>query len=150
MVITRSKKLAIWVVVVGIVSMALGASFIVQGFAKSNLITKAMIAENITYGGAGGTIVGIIDTPQEAQAMANILEEHHLAMGNYSQLKKDDPARQTILNAMTMENSLNLAQIGFGLTQVVEATGAFMILVGLTLGAGGMATILSKHTKETQ
>lgn len=145
MVITQSKKLATLVVIVGIVSIVMGTFFIIQGFAKSNMITKAMSSESITYSGAGGTIVGSIDTAQEAQAMADVLKEHRQAMGVYTELKRDDPARQTILNAMTMENSLNLAQIGFGLTQVVEATGAFMILLGLTLGAGGTATIINKH-----
>jgi hypothetical protein len=33
---------------------------------------------------------------------------------------------------------------------VVEASGAFMILIGLTLGAGGVAVIVSRHTQETQ
>ncbi len=106
-----------------------------------------MVSENITYGGAGSSIVGVIDNVQEAQQMADILKEHRQAMGNYSQLKRDDPNRQTILNAMTMENSLNLAQIGGGLTQVVEAMGVFMIIIGLTLGAGGTAALFSKHTK---
>jgi uncharacterized membrane protein YphA (DoxX/SURF4 family) len=149
-VITQSKKLAILAVVVGIVSIVLGSIFIAQGFAKSNVITEAMVSENITYSGAGGTIVGIIDTPEEAQAMADILQEHRQALGSYSQLKRDDPNRQTILNAMTMENSLDLAQMGYGLVQVVEASGAFMILIGLTLGAGGVAVIVSRHTQETQ
>ena len=144
MVITQSKKLAALVMVVGIVSIVLGAFFISQGFAKSDEITKAMVSENITYGGAGSTINGIIDTSQEAEEMANVLYEHRSAMGNYSQLKRDDPARQTILNAMTMENSLTLARLGFGLTQVVEASGVFMVLIGLTFVAGGAAVVRSK------
>jgi len=62
--------------------------------------------------------------------MADVLQEHSAAMGNYSQLKRDDPNRQQILNALTMTNSLEMAVMGFGLTDVVKASGAFMILVG--------------------
>jgi len=126
------KTLAVLVLVIGIVSIALGGFFIQQGFAKAALLTDEMTKANITYGGAGGDIDGIIDTPQEAQVMANILNEHSAELGNYTQLARDDPNRQTILNAMTMTNSLEMAVMGFGLTDVVKASGAFMVLVGLT------------------
>ncbi len=143
------RKLAMLAVLVGIISIAMGGFFIFQGFAKAEMLTKAMTSENITYNSADGTINGVIDTPQEAQAMAAVLKEHRDAMGNYSQLKRDDPNRQQILNAMTMENSLNLAQMGFGLTQVVEGSGAFMILMGLTFGAGGIVVLRSKKAQPT-
>jgi hypothetical protein len=124
--------MAILVVVLGVVSLALGGFFVKLGFEKADLITQQMVAQEITYGGAGGDIVGIIDTPQEAQVMADILQEHSKELGNYSQLARDDPNRQQILNALTMTNSLEMAVMGYGLTDVVKATGAFMILVGFT------------------
>jgi hypothetical protein len=101
------------------------------------MLTNAMKEEKITYAAADGSINGVIDTPAEAASMAAVLKEHRQSTGIYTELAKDDPARQTILNAMVMENSLNLAQMGFGLTQVVEGTGAFMILVGIALGTSG-------------
>jgi hypothetical protein len=125
------RKLAVVVLLLGLVSLALGGFFVQLGIQKANYLTEKMAAQNITYTGAGGAINGAIDTPQEAQAMADVLQEHSAAIGNYSKLAKDDPNRQQILNAMTMTTSLELAVMGFGLTQVVEASGAFMILVGL-------------------
>lgn len=135
------KKVAVVVLIIGLISIALGGFFINTGFTKANMITEKMVSENITYGGAGGTIAGIIDTPDEAQTMTGILDEHSKAMGNYAQLKKDDPNRQQILNAMTMTNSLQLAVMGFGLTDVVKASGAFMILIGLSLGLISVPTL---------
>jgi hypothetical protein len=126
------RKLAALILVLGLVSFALGGFFIQQGFAKAAVLTEAMSSQKISYGSAGGSIQGVIDTPQEAQVMADVLSEHLKQYGSYSDLKKDDPNRQTILNGMTMVNSLELAVMGFGLTDVVKASGAFMILVGLT------------------
>ncbi len=142
----RKKGLGILLGGVGIICMVMGAIFIAQGFAKNAVLTAAMVSENITYTGAGGSIVGIIDTPAEAKVMSDVLAEHRQAMGSYSSLKKDDPARQTILNAMTMENALNMAQMGFGLVQVVEATGAFMIILGGTLGIVGIVALRANRT----
>ena len=130
--------------VLGVISIALGSFFIYQGLNKAALITETMKEENITYGAADGSIQGIIDTPTEAASMAAILKEHRLAQGNYAELDRTDPKRQTILNAMTMENSLTLAEMGYGLTQVVEGTGAFMLLVGIALGTSGVVGLRHK------
>lgn len=141
---STGKKLAIWVLLAGVVSLAMGAFFVAQGFVKSSMITQAMMSENISYGSAEGKIIGAIDTPEEALAMAMVLKEHRAtSYGNYTQLKRDDPGRQQILNAMTMENALTLAQMGYGLTDVVKANGAFMVLIGLTLVATGASALWS-------
>jgi len=130
MINSLGRKVAVLVIALGVIAILLGGFFIQQGFAKASYIREKMAEQNITYAGAGGKIEGIIDTPQEAQAMADILTEHAKAIGNYSQMDRNDPNRQTILNAMTMINSLELAVTGSGLTDVVKATGAFMVLTG--------------------
>jgi hypothetical protein len=117
----------------------LSGVFIFQGISKSNMIVEAMRLEKVSYGSADGSIDGLIDTPTEAATMAGILKEHRMDnYGYYSELARDDPNRQTILNAMTMENSLNLAQMGYGLAQVVQANGLYMGMMGLTLVAGSV------------
>jgi hypothetical protein len=138
MVITSNKKFATFVLLVGVVCVLIGGFFVYQGISKSNLVINAMRSENITYGGAGGDINGIIDTSAEAATMAAILNTHsHEQFGNYSQLKRDDPNRQQILNAMTMQNALNLAVMGSGVAEMAEGTGGFMLIIGLSLVAGG-------------
>lgn len=132
---STGKGVALLVLVVGLVSLVLGGFFIHQGFDKANLITEAMRAQEITYGGAGGAIVGIVDNRAEAQVMSDILLEHSKEYGSYTSLGRDDPNRQTILNALTMVNSLQMAVMGYGLTDVVKASGAFMILVGFAFVA---------------
>ncbi len=141
MVITGSTKLATMVLLVGILSVVMGGFFIYEGVAKSNLITTSMELEKVKYNSADGAINGIIDTRQEAAVMAGVLREHRVNdYGYYSELKRDDPKRDQILKAMTMENALNLAQLGYGLTDVVKANGVFMVMIGLTfiLGAASV------------
>lgn len=139
-----SRNVAILVIVLGIIGVAMGGFFVTLGFQKANMITDKMVEQNITYTGAGGEITGAIDTPQEAQVMADVLAEHSAALGNYSQLARDDPKRAQILQAMTMENSLEMAVMGFGLTDVVKGTGAFMVLVGGTLALIGIVSVRSR------
>jgi len=144
MVISGTKKLGTILILAGIISLVFSGVFVFQSVSKANLITEAMCLENVTYGGADGTIDGVIDTPAEAQVMAGILREHRMERyGYYSELERDDPNRETILKAMTMENSLNLAQVGYGLADVVKFTGLFMGLVGVTLVVSGAFVIRS-------
>lgn len=144
MVISYSKKLATIVLLVGVVSVVMGGIFIFQGIDKGNLVIEAMCLEKVEYGGADGTIEGIVDTPDEAQVMAGLLREHRMEnYGHYTELARDDPKRDGILKAMTMENALNLAQVGYGLSQVVIVTGIFMVIIGLTLGVGAVSVIRS-------
>lgn len=138
MVLTASKKLAALVLIVGLVSLVMGGVFISQGIAKSDLITATMIEEKVSYNAADGSINGIVDTPQEAVSMSAILKEHRTTnYGYYSELKRDDPNRDQILKAITMENSLNLAQLGYGMTDVVKINGVWMVIIGLAFMATG-------------
>ena len=70
--------------------------------------------------------------------MANTLREHRLDIGIYTELARDDPQRDTILKAMTIENSLNLAQLGYGVTTVVIVSGVSMVIMGIALGGTGL------------
>jgi hypothetical protein len=139
------RKLAMIVIAVGLVAVVIGGLFIGLGFQKSQLITDKMAEQAITYTGAGGDIQGIIDTPQEAEVMANVMSEHLKGIGNYSELPRDDPKRAQILQGMTIENSLQLAVMGSGLTDVVKGSGAFMILVGGVFALIGVSAFRNRR-----
>jgi hypothetical protein len=143
MVNNIGKKVAILVLAMGLISFALGGFFVQQGFAKADMLTTAMSEQKISYGSAGGTITGVIDTPQEAQAMADILTLHLKQYGNYAELKKDDPARQTILNGMTMVNSLEMAVMGIWSDRRGQSQWRFH-------GPGGIHFRNCSHTRNTQ
>jgi len=137
MVNNSAKVGMIVLLILAVICVAFGVAFIQQGIAKNSMITEALAFEKVKYASedAKGAIVDVVDTPAEAMAMSEILKEHRINnYGYYTELKRDDPKRDQILKAITMETSLNLAQMGYGLVTVVEGTGAFMIVVGLALG----------------
>lgn len=131
-----TRYLAIVVLLLGVVSLALGITFIVQGASVSAMITERVVAERATSGAE--EVVGIIDTPTEVKATSDYLREHRMDLGIYTELERDDPKRATILKAMTMENSMNLATLSYGVSTVATVTGVFMLIVGIALGGTGL------------
>ena len=147
MTIVNKSTLAIVLILAGIISLTFGSVFIVQGFAKANLITEAMRIERAAYGSADGEIEGVIDTCYEAQVMAGVLREHRMERyGVYTELERDDPGRATILSAMTMENALNMAVLSYGVTDMAKANGGFMAVIGITLILGGVYVSRTRKT----
>ncbi len=132
-----NRNLGRVVLLLGVVALVIGAVFIGQGIAKNTMITEAMQVERITYGGAE-EINGVIDTAAEAELMAGVLKEHRLELGVYSELDREAPERDAILKAMTMENSLNLAQLGYGVVTVVIVSGIFMVIIGIAVSGTGL------------
>ena len=148
LVITKKNTLAVLFILVGIISIVFSGVFLYEGFDKSKLITREMQSENITYTSAGGEIAGVIDNPAEAIVMAGVLKEHRSTRyGAYTTLKNGDPNRDQILKAMTMENALNLAVLGYGVTDVVKASSAFMGLTGLLFTVAGVVLARSPRVK---
>ena len=142
------RKLAILILLIGLVSIAIGAVFIGQGIAKDNYLVTAMRQEKITLGIPSDKITEgeIIDNAKEAQIAGDTVREHrHQIAPTYGDLlggKNFDPTNPqqlTYAQALNLENYLYLAVLGFGLTQVVIASGVFMIITGIALGGTGLA-----------
>ena len=142
------RGLAILVMFLGLVAVVVGAVFISQGIAKDNLLVTAMQQEKITLGIASDKLAEgeVIDTAEEAEIAGDTVREHrHGIAPTYGELlggKQYDPtnAQQlTYAQALNLENYLYLAVLGFGVTQVVMGTGAFMVIMGVALGGTGLA-----------
>ena len=136
-----SRYLAIVVIICAVISLAIGIVFIQQGFAKEAFLTEAMQQEEITMDG----VEGIVDTPQKAQTAGDTVREHrHGIAPTYGDLLgggRFDPTdlqQLSYAQALNLENYLYLAVLGFGVTTVVIASGAFMTIMGIALGATGV------------
>lgn len=145
-----SRYLAIVVLVIAVVSVAMGATFIYQAIDKENLMRGMMRAEKVTYGLPEERVKqgDVIDTPAEAQAVADIVREHrHSIAPTYQELlgagKYDptNPKHLTYTQALNLENYLYLGVLGFGVTTAITATGAFMILAGIGFAAIGVVLL---------
>ncbi len=138
-----AKVLGISVLVVGLVGVALGIVFLQQSFSKSAMIKERMAAEQVTLGlpaaGEPGYIEGnVVDTAGEAQVASDTLREHRMdSYGTYGDTARGSAERTSFLDALNMENSLNLAQAGFGISTMALGSGVFMIVMGVGLMTTG-------------
>ena len=142
------RKLAVIILVLGLVGIVLGGVFLYQGFTKNNQLKEAMRTEQIVLGIDTGDIEEgeLIDTGKEAQVAGDTVREHrHGIAPTYGELlggekfNATNPTQLTYAQALNLENYLYLAVLGFGFTQAVLAIGVFMIVVGLALGGTGVS-----------
>ncbi len=132
--------LGLAVIVLGVIGLAIGIVFVQQGFAQENWLVQAMKQEQITLPGTNT----IVDNEATALEAGNIVREDRRKIApTYGDLLgggKFDPTNPKDLSyaqAMNIENYLYLAVTAFGVFTVIKATGAFMIVTGLALGATG-------------
>ncbi|MFC1958630.1 hypothetical protein ACFLV6_01765 [Chloroflexota bacterium] len=144
-----SRYLAVFVIIIAVISLAIGIVFIQQGFTKEAFLVKAMQQEQITMDG----VEGIIDTPNEAQIAGDTVREHrHSIAPTYGDLLGEgrfdptDPQQLSYAQALNLENYLYLGVASFGIFTVVKASGAFMIIMAFALGATGI--VLLRLTRE--
>ena len=138
------RFLAIGVVIVGVVSLALGTVFIVQANTTTTEIRAGLQDEKVTLGlpaedEDGYTNGNVVDTTTELKAAQDILLEHMRdSYGTYGDTGRDSPERTSYLDGLTLMNSMYIATMGYGVTTVITGIGAFMIIVGIALGATGV------------
>ncbi len=141
-----NRYMALVVLVIGLTSMGIGIGFVVEAQVKSNWMKQQMRDEKITLGLSADAIArgDVVDTAAEAQKAADTIRQHrHDNFGTYNEVlggqpfNPADPKQVEYMQALNLENYLYLAVSGFGLATVVLASGVFMIIVGIALGAGG-------------
>jgi hypothetical protein len=137
-----SRFLALLVIVLGIVCLGIGAFFIYQGISKNNFLVTNLSQEKITLGLTQDQINAgqVDDTATELQkASDQVSSDRHSIAATYGDLlggqrfNPADPKQLTWAQALNLENSLNLSILAFGVVQIVEGAGAFMILVAIAL-----------------
>ena len=140
--------------VLGVVAIAMGAVFIYQGITKDSLVRSEMRAEKVTYGLPREAVDRgeVIDSAAAAQKVADTVREHrHNIAPTYDALLKGgkydptNPQHLTYSQAINLENYLYLGVLALGLTTVVLASGVFMIVTGVAIGATGLA-LLARRT----
>jgi hypothetical protein len=141
-----SRILSLFVVLIGVIALVVGGIFIWQSMAKNDLLVKAMQQEQITLGIESDKLTAgeVIDSAAEAEIAGDTIREHrHGIAPTYGDLlegKQYDPTNPMQLSyaqALNLENYLYLAVLGFGVTQIALGAGAFMVVTGLALLAGG-------------
>ena len=129
---TTVKVLGVLVVVAGAILAVAGLAtwLVVQGELEEQAITVADDAANF----AGQPV----DGPFTAYAEAEIIEEHALdATGGltYAELDREDPRRDTAMNASFLRSSLFTSVVSFGVAAMAMGLGVVFALIGVALVA---------------
>ncbi|GIH10843.1 hypothetical protein Rhe02_89100 [Rhizocola hellebori] len=114
-----------------------GVIFIVAGGVTWLAVRSQLSDENITVSEDASAFAGDkVAGPFTAYVQANTIEKHALeATGGktYSELAKDDPARQTAMTASFLRASLFTSVVAFGVALMAIGIGVAMILIGMGL-----------------
>lgn len=142
-----NRIISLVISILGLVAILIGVVFVFQGVSKNNMIVERMNAEKVTLAldPNNPTQLTPIQNGTDAQMAADTIATHRRAIApSYQELLGNgrfDPSdlkQLTYAQAMNLENYLYLAVTAFGLVQVVEAAGVFMIITGAALGLIGL------------
>jgi amino acid permease len=125
--------------VIGIISAIAGVILIIAGGVTYGMVGSKLDEQNITVSEDAANFGGSkVNSPWTAFAQADIIEHHALeATGGktYAELEKDDPLRETAMNASFLRGSLFTSVVAFGVAALVIGLGVMFILVGYALFA---------------
>jgi hypothetical protein len=137
----KLRYLGLSVLILGTIGLVIGIVFVQQGFAQERWLEQTMNQEQITMPDGSGTV---INNEATARAAGDLVRQHrHNIAPTYGELlggqnfDPTNPTQLTYAQALNLENYLYLAVTAFGVFTVIKATGAFMIVAGLALGATG-------------
>ena len=120
-----------------IVVMVFGAIFAVAGTGTWIAVSSNLANEKIVVADDAAAFAGeLVDTPWEAWAQADIINKHALAASEgktYSELDRENPVRETMMNGSFLRASLFTSVVAFGVALLVLGLGVVFIITGEAL-----------------
>ena len=127
------RRHAPWIAsaVLGALLVAGGAYMAIEGLSVRNEIEDQLKDEQIVTS-QDSKIPGVpVDDAETARAQANVIKQHTLGTwGPYSQLPRDDPRRAQFVDGVALRTALNVAVMGFGVTNLVIGAGVLVLAAG--------------------
>lgn len=121
----------------GIIILAFGIVFVAAGAVTWFVVQDQLAAENITVSEDADMLAGEkVDGPFAAYAEAQVINEHALEATDgktYAELGREDPTRQTAMQASFLRASLFTSVVAFGVAAMAVVLGICLILIGISL-----------------
>jgi len=122
---------------VGLAGILGGVVMIIAGGAVWGTVSSQLAAEKITVAEdaaflAGAPVIG----PLSAYAEADIINHHALDMSEgltYAELDREDPLRDTVMNASFLRTSLFTSVVSFGVAAFAIGLGLLVALFGWSI-----------------
>ena len=122
---------------IGIAVMVAGAILAVSGIVTWIVVQTQLADENITVSDDAARFQGDpVDGPLTAYAQADVIEKHALeASGGltYAEIPRDDPVRDTVMDASFLRASLFTSVVAFGVAVMALGLGLVFVIIGIAL-----------------
>ena len=122
---------------VGLIVIVAGVVFAVAGVVTWFVVADQLAAENITVSEDADFLAGSdVNGPFAAYAQAQVINKHALEETGgktYAELERDDPARQTAMQASFLRSSLFTSVVAFGVAALATVLGVLLVLIGWAL-----------------
>jgi hypothetical protein len=121
----------------GILVVLAGVILAVGGALTWVMVQSTLADEGITVSDDAARFAGDpVDGPLTAYAQAEVIEKHALEAGGgktYAELDREDPARDTVMDASFLRASLFTSVVSFGVAAMAMGLGLTLVLVGVAL-----------------
>jgi len=124
----------LWIVpvAIGLVFVGAGAYTIGEGIEARDLVRAELADEQVMTGEDAAIPSTLVTDAATAEVQAATIKEHTFGeFGPYSGMERDDPNRETYLKGLTLRNSLNMAVLGFKISDLVVGIGTLIIGLGV-------------------
>ena len=136
------RTLIILAIVLGVVVVGSGITGIAIGQSKAHNLSNRLKTEAVSLRtfDTNAPANAIVTNAAQAQLAADTLDKHRKAIAptyaallNGQKFDPTNPTEVTYVQAMNLENSMNLAVLSFGVTTMLTLVGALMIILGIAL-----------------
>ncbi|MEX0659023.1 MAG: hypothetical protein WD080_07815 [Egibacteraceae bacterium] len=120
--------------IASISAIALGILLVLGGIGTWSVVSSTLADQNITTPEDALLPERAVRGPFTAYAQAEIIEQHALESTGgltYAELDRDDPLRDTAMNASFLQASLFTSVLAFGVSAMAIAMGVLFVLIGL-------------------
>ena len=122
---------------IGVIVIVVGIIFAVAGVVTWFVVSDQLAAEKITVSEDAAFMAGQdVTGPLTAYAEAEVINQHAMdATGGktYAELDREDPARQTAMQASFLRASLFTSVVAFGVAALATVLGIVLVLIGWSL-----------------
>ena len=138
---------------IGIIVIVAGVIFAVAGVVTWFVVSDQLAAEKITVSEDADFLAGQdVTGPFTAYAEAQVINKHALEETEgktYAELERDDPARQTAMQASFLRASLFTSVVAFGVAALATVLGILLVLIGSALRSLTPTVVDERVVEET-
>ncbi len=118
-----------------IAAIVIGIILVVGGIVTWVVVTQTLADQNIVVSDDADCLAGDeVDGPFSAYCEAQVIDKHALeATGGlrYAELDREDPLRETAMNASFLQASLFTSVVAFGVAGMAVLVGVLFVMIGL-------------------